>query len=307
MPCTGTRLKCYFCTMIPYMKRLSILLFLALGAVSCRRASVNNHDREILVSILPQKYFVEKITGDRFKVNVMVPPGANPENYEFTPSDLQHAADAEIYFANGYIEFERVFVPKIQSLNKNLKIIDLSKGVNLIKCSEEEEHEKHAGGIDPHIWLSPKEVKTQAKNILDAITAANITDSSFYIANYKEFIREIDSVDIKINFMLEGLKSRKFIIYHPSLSYFSRDYNLGQYSIEIEGKSPSPQEIKEMIDMAKRESIRKIFVQVQFDTHVAGMISKETGAAIIEFDPLASDWKENLLKFASCLTKPDKN
>lgn len=284
------------------MKTLTSVFLLLIFILSCRNEREGK--KLIMVSILPQKYFAEKITGERFKVNVMVPPGANPENYEFTPADLKNAADAEIFFANGYIDFERVFVSKISSVNKNLKIIDLSKGAELIECIGEDKHEHHSGGVDPHTWLSTKEVKTQVKLILDAVIAADTAGRLTYLSNYNSFMQEIDSLDARIRSMLAGLTSRKFIIYHPSLSYFSRDYNLDQHSIEIEGKSPSPREIRQLIDVAKKEGIRKVFIQAQFDKHSAELISHEINGDVIHFDPLAYNWAENLLLLAELLTKP---
>jgi len=285
------------------MKRIISLVLTGAVFFACNRQADHDSRKQITVSILPQKYFVERIAGDRFSVHVMVSPGSNPENYEFSPVDLKNAANSELYFKAGYIDFERVLADKLSSINPRTRVIDLSEGNHLIRCSEKDEHHQHAGGIDPHTWLSPLEVKIQAKNILNALVGIDPPDSVFFKSNYYLFLKDLDSLDKVISSGLSNLKTRKFIIYHPALTYYARDYQLEQFSIEIDGKSPSPRDIKNIIDMAKKEKISVVFVQKQFDTHTAQLISDEIGGTILPFDPLNLNWKENMLEITSGLSK----
>jgi len=284
------------------MKRIICVVLVCVIFIACNRQAENDHRKQITVSILPQKYFVEQIAGDRFIINVMVPPGSNPENYEFSPLDLKNAANSVLYLKTGYIDFERILADKLSSINKQTKVVDLSEGVNLIKCSAKDIHHQHAGGVDPHIWLSPREVKIQALNILNELVLIDSSDSVFFNSNYNVFLKDLDSLDRVINTRLSKLRTRRFIIYHPALTYFARDYKLEQFSIEIDGKSPSPKDIKNIIDLARKEKIKVVFVQKQFDTHTAQLISDEIGGAIIPVDPLSYEWKNNMLKITGELS-----
>ncbi len=280
-------------------------------------------DKEVLditVSVEPQKYFVEKIGGDRVKVNVMVPAGSEPHTYEPKPQQLRDLAKAEAYIIVGGDSFETAWLPRIKSVNNNLAVIDSGEGVARIKIDsahhhhhhhhhEEEEKVKESG--DPHIWLAPSAVKIQAKNIYEGLIKIDPANQLEYEQNLEEFITEIDSLDDKIETNLAGIKNRKFIVFHPAWSYFAREYNLEQIAIEVEGTEPSAAELKDLIATAKKENIKIIFIEPQFSQRSAEVIAKEIDGKVIEIDPLAPDWANNLLKvseiFANELDREERS
>jgi len=93
------------------------------------------------------------------------------------------------------------------------------------------------------------------------------------------------------------------MVFHPAWSYFARDYGLIQIPIEIEGKEPSPADMKKIIDIARKEDIHIIFVQSQFDTHSAQTVVNEINGQVLQIDPLAEDWLNNLRHIAQLLNK----
>jgi zinc transport system substrate-binding protein len=93
------------------------------------------------------------------------------------------------------------------------------------------------------------------------------------------------------------------MVFHPSLGYFARDYHLNQYSIEYEGKSPSPAHMKKMVDIASKENIKTIFIQSQFETEKAEAIAKEIGAQIEPIDPLSENWLNEMYVISMKLKK----
>ena len=141
-----------------------------------------------------------------------------------------------------------------------------------------------------------------AENMLNALVMADVENQKLYRDNFKVLRAEIIETDQKIASLLEGAPVKSFIIYHPALAYFARDYNLTQYSVEFEGKSPSPQQLKQMIDFAKEQGIRTIFVQKGFDMKNAESLAKEVGASIHSIDPLSYNWSEELIKIAEILS-----
>lgn len=276
----------------------------------------------ITVSILPQKYFVQRIVRDKYRINVMIPPGHSPATYEPTPREMKALSESILYFRIGPIAFEKAWMDKIASINKAMKIVNTSKGVSLISGShrhsheESEEdnnhprahlHEGHSneaeydhrhGGIDPHIWISSSAVKVQTKNILNAIIETDPENRAFYEKNYLKFVRDIERLQAENEEILKPLRGRKFMVYHPAWSYFARDYGLIQFPIEIEGKNPGPAHLKKIIDTAKKENIRVIFVQKQFDSNSAMVVANEIDGKVITIDPLAPDWLANMKKMA---------
>ena len=271
-----------------------LMIFVVLFMFACNNKQVKTGDLPVIsTSVLPQKYFIEQIAGDMVKVNVLIPPGASPATYEPTVSQLQDLKNSMVYMRIGYIAFELSWLDKIRSVNSEMTIIDLSEGVELI--AEEAHHGDHHTGVDPHIWLSPKNAKIIGKNIFDALVNQMPEKREILEKNYNAFLSKTDSLDKYITGELETLEKRGFFCYHPSLSYYAKEYNLQQYPIELEGKAPSSAHLKYLTDLGKRENIQVIFLQMQFDQHNAKVLAKETGAEIIQINPLDLEWFDQMV------------
>lgn len=266
----------------------------------------------VTVSILPQRYFVQRIVGDNYRVKVMIPPGHSPATYEPTPREMKTVSESVLYFRIGHIAFEKAWMDNIASLNKEMTVVDTSRDVSLITGavphshgeSEDGRHHDHTG-IDPHIWLSPSAVKIQIKHILDAFmdVETNPENRVLYETNYRNFVADIETLEAKNEAILSPLKGNKFMVYHPAWSYFAREYGLIQFPIEMEGKIPGAADMKRIIDTANRENIRVIFVQQQFDSNSARAVANEITGKVIAMDPLAPDWLENMKKIALTFKK----
>ena len=287
------------------MKKILGLIVLALLMFSCGSGKKKQQNAEpdkkvVTVSILPERTFVEKIAGDDFKVNVLIPPGASPAAYTLLPSQLKDIAKSDLWFRVGYIGFEQSWKDKIEQANKNMKVVDLSEGLDLIRheTAQNSDH-KHAGGVDPHLWLSPALVKKMAKRMADELTLLNPDRGPDYKLNYLKFVKEIDQLNIKIKNALKDYQGREIIVFHPSLSYYARDYGLVQYSLESGGKEPTPQHIAEVVDLAKKKNIKVIYIQSEFDRENARVFANEIGGKIVEVWPLNPAWEENLMEMTN--------
>jgi zinc transport system substrate-binding protein len=289
----------------PAIYWLSVCLFF----ISCSSPVPDSDSGKplISVSILPQKYFVQRIVGDRFEVNVMIPPGHSPATYAPVPQQMRTLNRSKLYFRIGHIPFEKAWMENIAANNKTMKVFDTSVGVDLIKAEGEDhqnnDHKHNHTGVDPHIWLSPEAVKILAKHILDAVIETDRENRQFYETNYREFVKDVDRLDREIKDILKGCRGKKFMVFHPSWSYFARDYHLDQLAIEVEGKEPAAADLKKAVDIAKKQGIHVIFVQEQFDTNSARAVAAEINGRVIPMDPLAEDWLTNMKKIAQTLGK----
>lgn len=266
---------------------------------------------KVFVSIVPQKYFVEQIGGDRIDVQVMVKPGASPHTYEPKPRQMAALSKTRIYFAVG-VSFEKVWLRRIAATNPRMAIVRTDQEIDKISMAthlheekgdkdlhqEDEEHGEHRT-LDPHIWLSPPLVKLQAKQILIALQKAAPSHGQEFENNYRRFITEIDRFDEQLRDILKGKKGLPFMVFHPSWGYFADAYGLKQIPIEIEGKSPKPAQLKELIEYSRKEGIKVIFVQPQFSSKSAKLIAGEIGGQLVFADPLAADWMANLKMIAA--------
>jgi zinc transport system substrate-binding protein len=270
----------------------------------------------VFVSIPPQKQFVQQIGKDLVNVQVLVEPGADPHTYEPTPRQMAAISRAKLYFAIG-IEFETAKLDKIVSTNPKLKVIHTDHGIQKIPMDSHHHHEEiehhetdmhhghdheemhHSKGLpDPHIWLSPPLVMIQARTILTALQEIDPENSAVYEKNYNTFISALTALDQDLKHSFSGNPGLKFMVFHPSWGYFAHAYGLKQIPIEIEGKTPKPSQLKELIEHARENQIRVVFAQPQFSAETAKLIAKEIHGEVIFIDPLAENWSDNLRQVA---------
>lgn len=284
--------------------RRFLLPFLLIGLLfsGCFSETQKPKTKVIFVSILPLKYFADKIVGNLYRVEVTVPPGAGPETYSPTPRQMILLGQASGYFSIGYLGFEQTLLDNIKSTNPNLPLFNTSRRIDLIKDEQQHENHIHLQGVDPHIWSSPKSARLIAKNIFDGMMQIDPENGDSYLKNLNNLLAEIEKTDSIVTSLLSKATSKKFIIFHPALGYFARDYGLEQLSIEFEGKVPSPRHLQSVIETAKSENIKFILVQKEFDQEFAETIAKETGCKIIQIDPLDYNWPEQMISIAKKLS-----
>jgi zinc transport system substrate-binding protein len=252
---------------------------------------------QVMVSIAPQQYFLERIGGEAVRVNVMVEPGANPATYEPKPEQLKALSRSALYMRIG-VPFEGVWMGKIAAANPAMTIVDTAAGIERIPIADhdhdEEPHEGEAGVLDPHIWLSPRLVKVQAQHMADALIAAAPAHEALYRENLEAFLADVDALDAEIADALSGVSGAKFMVFHPSWGYLARDYGLEQIAIEVGGQEPSARELARLIEEARAAGIRVVFAQPEFSTVDAETIADEIGGEVLLVSPLARDWLANM-------------
>lgn len=257
--------------------------------------------KSVSVSVIPQKYFVDQITGGEVEVNVLVAPGASPATYEPTPKQMRQMQYAAAYLQIGYIGFEKAWIPKILP-GPPFRVFDLSEGCNLIHSGAHKHGDHvHYAGVDPHLWVAPQSVRIIAKNTLQALLEIYPGKDQEYRENHRVFDAHLQHVDSLLRVKLEPLQGKSFLIFHPALTYLARDYGLIQIPVELDGKSPSASHMKNLIDHAKQLGIKNIVVQAQFDIDQAQTIATEVGGHVIVVDPLAENWSDNILRIADQL------
>lgn len=295
------------------------VLFISL----CSRREHGASERPLLfVSIPPQAYFLEKICADRYDVQVLLPPGASPHSFEPKPSQMALIAKAKIYFAVG-VEMERAWLPRIAQLNPEIIIVRTDSGIpktgseppvahihdetahddGLLPAdgSHDAEHHDHEGA-DPHVWLSPRLVKLQARIMVRALTQMDTACDSLFRERLAVFERELDTLHDKISNRLNECNAKRvFLTFHPSWGYFSEEFSLRQIPVEVEGKEPGLRELAQIVNIAKQNGISAVLVQPQFSRRVAEVISRDLGGGTSVADPLARDWSDNLLAVTEVL------
>lgn len=287
----------------------SVLLLLSLFLLSCA-SSQRDSEQIISVTIEPQRYFAEKIGGDKFIINTVVPSGQSPETFDPSPQQMVSIGKSLAYFQIGYIGFEQAWMQPIRDNNPDMQLFDLSRGIELITdehdCGgdhhgDEHIHHHHHHGVDPHIWSSVSGAKVIAWNTLQAFIELDPENKQYYWQNYNNLMQEIENTGKEIEEILSDVSQRTFIIYHPALTYFANEYGLTQLCIEMDGKEPSPAQLKELIDVARKEHAKTVFIQQEFDQKNAELIAKETGCKLVPVNPLAYQWDKEMIQIAKAL------
>ena len=282
-------------------KLLYILTLLLLCA--CGSPTQKIDKPTITVTLEPLRYFTEAIAGEHYDVVSMVPKGSNPESYDPTPQQLVALSRSEAYLRIGYIGFEQAWMKKLESNAPDMKVFDTSRGVDLIR-GEGHWHGDHfhEGGVEPHIWNSTRNAIIIAENIYAALCELDATHQEEY-KNRLDVLKEtIQRTDENVHTLLENADNT-FLIYHPALSYFARDYDLKQISIEEGGKEPSPAYLKHLIELCRKEKARVIFVQQEFDQRNAQLIADELGIEVVSINPLSYNWAEEMVQIGKALKR----
>ncbi len=277
------------------MKKFVIFLLILLFPISMHAAE----KIRIFVGIPPMAYLVDKIGGDQVQCRVLLQPGESPHTFEPTPRQMIDLSKAKYYFKLGF-PFESQITRKLGK-GRNPEIIDITEG------SKIRHMHSHNSGLydsgksehhDPHVWLSPENISVVARNMTNAFKKQNPADSNFFENNLRVFLNDLDSIDRLIDSILEPYKGDSIMVFHPAFGYFTESYGLEQFAVETEGKSPGPKQIESIINEARKNNIRVVFVQPQFDPKSAESIARAIEGEVVAIDPLERNLLANLLDIA---------
>jgi zinc transport system substrate-binding protein len=261
----------------------------------------------VAVSILPQKIIVERIGGEFVDVRVLIKPGFSPATYDPTVEDISYISSADIYFRIGQIGFEKTHLQQLISSNPRLEIVDTSRDIQhrfLADHDHEDEHEDHEEGsenaqsLDPHVWLSPILVQQQASVIAQTLITLDPENTSTYQDNLADLHEELDELDRGLDAAFSTMRGKMMLVYHPAFGYLADRYGFIQEYFEIEGKEPTIQQLQGVIEKAKSNDVRVIFVQKQFSAKSAHALAEEINGTVVMIDPLAPDYFNNMREIA---------
>lgn len=275
-----------------------------LWLASCTAKPDTSLNRELTVSIEPQRYLLERIAGPKWKVTTLMSRGEDPENFDPTLSDLRSLHSSEAYFRVGTLAFEDEVIKRSGG---NFPTVDTGKGISLLEGTHGECHDHHhrhdhdegdEHEYDPHIWASVSNMKTMASNMLAAMIEIDPADSASYRANYVNLSLKLDSCQKIIGDELSDSRGATFMVWHPSLSYFAHDYGLNQLSIGMSNKEMSVAAFRHKIDDAKQQGANLFLLQSDFDAGRSASIASAAGATSLTVNTLAYDLPSELVRIA---------
>ena len=276
---------------------MKIFRYITLFAVAVILAACEGTKREkpvVTVTIEPLRYFVEQIAGDKVSVNTLVPKGSSPETYEPTAQQMVNMSKSVLFVKVGNLGFERTWMEKLNTLTSHITIVDTSEGIEYVRASDR-------GITDEHTWMSTKNALVIAHNIYLALTKVDSSSSVYYKERYDSLVASINKLNSTITQQLKSIDNRSFIIYHPALTYFAKDYSLTQLALEEDGREPSAASLAKLITNAKKLGTKLMFVQKEFDNRNREIITIETGVKTVDINPLDYNWDKQMTLVANAL------
>ena len=275
----------------------------------------------VFVSIAPQKWLVETIAGNAVTVRTLAAPGADPHSYEPTPQQMRELLTSSVYLTAG-VPFEAQWLPRLNDPTTPLNIRPMTLGIPRLPLSDHDEHghdhghgEKehghaghdHAGhdhgDSDPHVWLSPANLKHMAAATERELLALLPEKATEFSHNRALLDARLAALDAELKTLFASAPSRVFLTFHPSWRYFAEEYGLTELSIEHLGKEPGPRAMKGIIDRARAHKISVVFIEPQFPRAAALAVAANINARVVQVDPLAEKMDEELMRFARELAR----
>ena len=262
----------------------------------------------LYVALIPQKEVAESLVGGRFRVEALLPPGADPHTFEPKPHQMVDLARARAYISAG-LPFEGALVPRLRGAAPELVVVAGDGGIDKIALTPSEElfapdsgdtprgHSRphgEDGGGDPHFWTSPRRMAVMAHTMAEALEALDPAGAEEYQKNLGTLEGAIAALDEDLRALLVGCRGMAFFVFHPAWGYLAADYGLRQIPIEVEGKEPKAADLARLVLWGRERGVRVIFVSPQFSRKGAAAVAAEIGATLVDLDPLAPGWMENL-------------
>jgi zinc transport system substrate-binding protein len=277
---------------------------------------------EVFVSVAPLADLVERIGGEHVEVNVLVEVGQDPHTFEPAPRKVRALAAARLFF-RVQMPFEERLLEQITAGHDDLTVIDLMEGIedgppagehdvgehdirehddvgaHDVDARDDGEHDHgdhhHGPGeADPHVWLSPPLLLVMADHVARALTRADPDHAAVYAANRDALCADIRATHQQVVQALAPYRGGSFYVFHPAFGHFGQAYGLTQKSVEVGGKTPTPRQLRSLIQQAQTEGVKIIFVQPQFDPRAAEAVAEAIGGAVVTIDPLRRDVLANL-------------
>ena len=280
-----------------------ILTFLVVTLSACSSKQSSSTDTsskiQVLVSFNAMKEFTKAVGKDKVEIKTIVPNGTEPHDFEPTVKDFMRLSNAKVFIYNGF-GMEAWVSKALTSIdNKNLIVVNASKGSTPIPTSNSES--KNGGQDDPHLWLSLKGAENEAKNIKDALIKAAPADKDYFEKNYLDYYNQLEQLYDDYNTKFSNCSNKNFVTGHAAFAYLCKDFGLKQNSVEdvfAEGE-PSAKKLKQLVDYCKDNKIKTIFVEDMVSPEVSETLAKEVGAKTETIYTMAS--KEDNKDYLQCM------
>lgn len=257
---------------------------------------------QVMTTFYPMYEFTKQVVGDKGQVELLIPAGTEPHDFEPSAKDLAKIADADVFVYNS---------PELETWTENLtdtidtkktEIIKASQNITLMEgtehdheeahdhAAEEPEEHSHDHNLDPHVWLDPVLAIKEVETIRDQLSKKYPEDQAVFEKNAESYIDELKTVDQEYQAAVKGAKNKTFVTQHAAFGYLAKQYGLTQEAIAgiSPDQEPSPSRLSELKHYVEDHEVKVIYFEENASSKVAETLSKETGVKLEVLNPLES-------------------
>ena len=279
--------------------------------VSDEKEKEDTEKLQIITTFYPMYYFTKQITGNLANVEILIPNGVEPHDWEPTSKDMINMQESDVFIYNSHY-FETWTEKVLDSIDtSNLKVVEASKGIGLMDTNAEEDQHDHEGSEatkDPHVWLSPVLAQKEVDNIAKAIEKADPKNKEQYEKNADSLKAKLTDLDRLYKETIDKAPRKEFVTQHAAFGYLAKQYGLTQ--IPIAGLSPDVEptlaKLAELTEMMKKKKINVVYFEELTSPKVAKTLANETGAKTEVLNPLeglTKDEQEQGLDYIGVMEK----
>lgn len=268
------------------------VLILAVSAFFTEKP-VENERLKAAASFYPLAHFAKKAGGPDVDVFMITPPGVESHDFEPTPRDLKRISNSDVFIYNGagMDPWAERIAPSLKG--SGVATVGMAPHFKLLSAPKGHEHEEEGHGHeerahDPHIWLDPVLAAQQVDIIGDAFVAADPANTASYNSRADQYAGALMALDEEFSKGLAQCETRDIIVAHDAFAYLAKRYGINIIPVTgvFAGEEPSPKRIAEITRIARDRSIKYIFFEPLSSPKIARIIANETGAEVLELNPL---------------------
>ena len=271
-----------------------LAIVLSLGA--CNDADKSAKPFKVLTTFMPITLFTKAVAGNCAEVQALIPANSGPHDFQAKPADLIALRQAKLLVKNG-LGMENFLTKLINSAgNKDLLVIDSSRGITTLDSPEEEghsepDHSNHShsnhGEVNPHIWLDPLRAIKQVENIRDGLVKADPSCAASYRSNAATYVAKLKTLNAEITNQLNPYQGKTFVAFHDFAPYFASRYKLkADFLVDVPELNPSPADLLRVAAEVKRSQLKALLSEPQEGERSFNALAKDLGVKVSVFDPM---------------------
>jgi len=266
-----------------------LAIVLSLGA--CNDADKSAKPFKVLTTFMPITLFTKAVAGNCAEVQALIPANSGPHDFQAKPADLIALRQSKLLVKNG-LGMENFLTKLINSAgNKDLLVIDSSRGITTLDSPEEGGHSNHShsnqGEVNPHIWLDPLRAINQVENIRDGLVKADPSCAASYRSNAATYVAKLKTLNAEITNQLNPYQGKTFVAFHDFAPYFASRYKLkADFLVDVPELNPSPADLLRVAADVKRSQLKALLSEPQEGERSFNALAKDLGVKVSVFDPM---------------------